>query len=109
MATNAQPPKTKERHRWDFEFKSKALKQLEKMPKEDRLRCFMALSSLLKSIDPKTHGDTKKVLSFDNLYRHRQGDYRILFELQCGQKVIANLSYKGTLIIIEIALHHTGY
>ena len=59
-------------------IKPSAAKEIESLPKTDRLRVVDRIQSL--ATDPRPVGCTK--LSGEEKYRVRQGDYRILYEIQ---------------------------
>ena len=59
-------------------IKSSAGKDIEAIPKRDRRRIVAKITSL--SIDPRPPGCEK--LSGHDQYRVRQGNYRILYEIQ---------------------------
>ena len=58
--------------------KPSAVKEIETLPKQDRPRIVRKISSLAR--DPRPPGCEK--LSVRDQYRLRQGDYRILYEIQ---------------------------
>ncbi len=59
-------------------IKPSAAKEIESIPKTDRLRVVDRIQSL--ATDPRPVGCTK--LSGEEKYRVRQGDYRMLYEIQ---------------------------
>jgi len=58
--------------------KPSAVKEIEALPRQDRPRIVAKISSLAR--DPRPPGSEK--LSGRDQYRLRQGDYRILYEIQ---------------------------
>lgn len=61
-----------------------AAKELESVPTKDRQRIVRRIEGLAE--DPRPVGAEK--LSGDDKYRIRQGDYRILYEIEDGQLVV---------------------
>ena len=65
-------------------IKSSAGKDIEALPKHDRRRIVVKITSL--SSDPRPPGCEK--LSGHDQYRIRQGNYRILYEIQDMDRVV---------------------
>jgi mRNA interferase RelE/StbE len=65
-------------------LKKSAAKEIEKLPQADRVRIIAKISDL--STNPRPDGCKK--LSGQEKYRIRQGDYRILYQIQDHQLVI---------------------
>ena len=65
-------------------IKPSAAKDLEALPKQDRRRIVAKITSL--STDPRPPGCEK--LSGHDQYRIRQGNYRILYEIQDSALVV---------------------
>ncbi len=63
---------------YSLQIKRSAAKELAALPKQDRRRVITRIQSLAG--EPRTVGAEK--LSVRELYRIRQGDYRILYEIQ---------------------------
>lgn len=59
-------------------IKPSAVKELDGIPRKDRLRIVMRIQSL--AADPRPVGCEK--LSADDRYRVRQGDYRVVYQVQ---------------------------
>jgi mRNA interferase RelE/StbE len=74
-------------------IKPSAVKELEAVPTKDRRRLVARLRAL--SIDPRPSGCEK--LSGHDLYRIRQGDYRLLYSIE-----------DRALIILVIKVGHRG-
>jgi mRNA interferase RelE/StbE len=66
-----------------------AQKQLDKILKIERDRLIVTLRSLAD--DPRPNG-VKKLKGYDNTYRVRVGDYRIIYEIKDGELVVLLLS-----------------
>ena len=58
-------------------IKKSAAKEIESIPKKDRIRIIEKIRSL--AADPHSHGSKK--LSGQEKYRIRQGNYRILYQV----------------------------
>jgi mRNA interferase RelE/StbE len=63
---------------YSVQIKPSAAKELEELPAKDRLRVVARINSLAD--DPRPVGSTK--LSTREIYRLRQGDYRILYIIE---------------------------
>ncbi len=63
--------------RYSLDFRKSAVKELEALPKRDLQRMLERIEAL--SDDPRPHGAEK--LTNDDKYRFRQGDYRVLYEI----------------------------
>jgi mRNA interferase RelE/StbE len=61
---------------YSLQIKPSAAKELEALPKKDRQRLAARIQAL--ATDPRPPG-CEKLSGQDNLYRVRQGDYRILY------------------------------
>lgn len=62
---------------YQIEFKPKAIKDLHKIPVNDRER----IINKIEAMQDDLQGDVKRLTNFTPEYRLRVGDYRILFEL----------------------------
>ncbi len=61
-----------------------AAKELEALPKKDRVRIISRIRDLAR--DPRPFGAEK--LSGDHKYRVRQGDFRILYEIADAELIV---------------------
>ena len=75
---------------FQLEFKPKAVKDLDKLPREIAARVIQKLESLQSGLKS---GDVKRLTNFSPEYRLRVGDYRALFEVE------------GTSIIVYRVIH----
>jgi len=66
-------------------IKASARKELEKIPKAIRVHLIDAINDL--AADPRPSG-CKKLLNFDNSFRIRQGDYRIIYRVSDNELTI---------------------
>ena len=62
---------------YSVDFRKSAVKELEALPRRDLQRIVERIETL--SGDPRPHGAEK--LTNDEKYRFRQGDYRVLYEI----------------------------
>ena len=62
---------------YQIEFKPKAIKDLQKIPVNDRER----IINKIEAMQDDLQGDVKRLTNFTPEYRLRVGYYRILFEL----------------------------
>ncbi len=65
-------------------IKPSASKELEALPKKDRVRVIAEIAGLAEN--PRPHGTEK--LSGEDKYRLRQGDYRVLYSIQDSSATI---------------------
>ena len=77
---------------YQIEIKPSASKELEKLPGQIIPRVVAAINELVK--DPYPQG-VKKLTGFENTYRIRVGDYRILYNI-----------YEDRLVIEIIRVRH---
>jgi mRNA interferase RelE/StbE len=82
--------------RYSLEIKRSAAKELALIPSKDRARVIARIQSL--AVDPRPNGAEK--LSGLERYRVRQGDYRILYEIE-GQVL--------RIIVVRIAHRRDVY
>jgi mRNA interferase RelE/StbE len=75
---------------YSIEFAPAAERDLKALPKPIQLQIGRRIDKL--AADPRPHG-VEKIKSEDDLYRVRQGDYRILYTIQ---------NKKLTIIIVKI-------
>ena len=61
--------------KYDFEFKPRAVRELERLPKLQRRRMVAKIEQLADNLQ----GDVKRLTNFMPEYRLRVGDYRVLF------------------------------
>jgi mRNA interferase RelE/StbE len=66
-----------------------AQKQLDNISKIERDRLILTLRSLAN--DPRPNG-VKKIKGYDNTYRVRVGDYRIIYEIKDRELIVLLLS-----------------
>ncbi|MBA3869183.1 MAG: hypothetical protein H0X30_08515 [Anaerolineae bacterium] len=82
-------------HKWLLTFE-------EKVPDE---------LSELQSENPSSVLGVKKLIEkrFEGLWRQRQGDYRIFFEILSGEIIDKKFTYKGKLNIISVVHRSHAY
>ena len=61
---------------WDYRLSDKALKNLKKFPRRDRVRVYETLEAMKGN---PFSGDLKPIQGEENLWRRRVGAYRIYF------------------------------
>ncbi len=78
---------------YSLEIKRSAAKELAQLPPKDRGRIVMRIQAL--AVEPRPVGAEK--LSSQERYRVRQGDYRILYEIedQVLRVVIVKIAHRG--------------
>ena len=69
---------------YNVSIKPSALKELEQIPKKDRLRVAERIRNL--AIEPRPHGCQK--LSGEERYRIRQGVYRIIYSIEDQIRIV---------------------
>lgn len=72
------------------EFRRAALKQLESLPEESRLRILERLKLLRQGLQ----GDVKRLTNHSPEYRLRVGDYRVLFDIDDDLILIREVSHR---------------
>ncbi|MFM6371867.1 MAG: type II toxin-antitoxin system RelE family toxin, partial [Dolichospermum sp.] len=63
---------------YQIEFKPKAIKDLQKIPVNDR----EPIINKIEAMQDDLQGDVKRLTNFTPEYRLRVGDYRVLFEVE---------------------------
>ncbi|MBA4379728.1 MAG: hypothetical protein C0393_03435 [Anaerolinea sp.] len=76
---------------YQIEFKSSALKELERLPRQIIPRAIAAIKGLAESPFPP---GVKKLAGFERTYRVRVGDYRILYEIHEDRLIIEIIRVK---------------
>jgi len=75
---------------YEVEFKPKALKDCNKIPKKDVRRIFEKIEMMQHNLE----GDVKKLTNFTPEYRLRAGSYRVLFEIEYDIIVIYRILHR---------------
>ena len=65
--------------RYRVEFTTAAAKEVRKLDPQLRRRILAGISDLER--EPRPHGGVRKLAGFDNAWRVRIGDYRVLYEV----------------------------
>jgi len=98
-------------HKWLLTFEEKVPDDLSELPSKDRMVNFHSITELLVSDNPSGVTGVKKLVEkrFEGLWRQRQGDYRIFFEIVSGEIIDKNFTYKGKLHIVSIVHRSRAY
>jgi len=72
-------------------FERRVLKDLDRLPKQDLMRVDNNIRLLLQNPLPP---GSKKLIGERNLYRVRQGDYRIIYSVDHGSKEVRILGVR---------------
>jgi mRNA interferase RelE/StbE len=73
--------------KYAFRWRERAVRQLRAIPQSAALTILRALTPL--GDDPRRqHADVRKLSGYDDRYRLRVGDYRVIYEVADGQLVI---------------------
>ncbi len=73
--------------KYAFRWRERAVRQLRVIPQPAALTILRALAPL--GDDPRrSDADVKKLAGYDDRYRLRVGDYRVIYEVMDGQLVI---------------------
>jgi mRNA interferase RelE/StbE len=75
---------------YSIELKPRAIKDLKKLPPEDRRR----IVAKIEMMQDNLAGDVKKLTNLTPEYRLRVGDYRVLFEVDQAQIVIYRVKHR---------------
>lgn len=75
---------------WAIEYTPRARKSLKKIDNTAQKRIKGELGERLATHhDPRVHHKVQKIKGWDNLFRYRVGDYRVLFEVYENKVVIS--------------------
>jgi mRNA interferase RelE/StbE len=75
---------------YEIEIKSRAMKDLERVPVSDAKRVLAKVELLRAGLV----GDIKRLTNFTPEYRLRVGVYRVLFELESGKVVVYRVLHR---------------
>jgi mRNA-degrading endonuclease RelE of RelBE toxin-antitoxin system len=97
--------------KWKLRYQKTAQKQIAKLSSKDWARVSHSIDELAMADNPSFVPGVKHIQGTSNpkQWRQRQGDYRIIFEIESSQFVEMEVEYKGRIMINSISLHHTGY
>ncbi len=70
-------------------WKPKAVKQASKLPKQDRARIVSKVSELAHWPGCMQSSDIKPLKNHAHQYRLRVGNYRVLFDIESGLKIVS--------------------
>jgi mRNA-degrading endonuclease RelE of RelBE toxin-antitoxin system len=88
--------------KWLLDITPKAEKDIKGLPQKDADSVLDKLADLLFVDNPLIVPGIKKVKESNNLWRARQGNYRILFTLDSTPVTRDGVTYKGTLIVANV-------
>lgn len=75
---------------YEIEFKPKAIKDLDSLPRETARRILEKAGRLQNNLQ----GDVKRLTNFTPEYRLRVGDYRVLFEVEGNRVVVYRIGHR---------------
>lgn len=97
-------------HKWYFSPSKISRQQIWDLPYKQRLLIYKRLQSLLESDNPKALPEVKKLVDVEgDVWRARQGDYRIIFTLDSQKLEHDNHEYAGTLTILAVLHRSEAY
>ena len=70
--------------KYDLLIKPSAVKEIEELPRKDRTKIARKIQKL--AAEPRPHGSEK--LSAEERYRVRQGNYRVVYSIDDGKRVV---------------------
>ena len=76
---------------YQIKFKPKAIKDLQKIPVNDRER----IINKIEAMQDDFQGDVKRLTNFTPEYRLRVGDYRVLFELEEQTIIVYRVKHRS--------------
>ncbi len=76
---------------YQIEFKPKAIKDLQKIPVNDR----EGIINKIEAMQDDLQGDVKRLTNFTPEYRFRVGDYRVLFELEEQTIIVYRVKHRS--------------
>ena len=88
-------------YKWHFVFTDAALEQIKRLSSKDRAAVFASIAELLFEDNPLSGRNIGKVKQ-SQLWRKRQGNYRITFTLLSEPVIHDENSYKGTVTITRV-------
>lgn len=77
-------------------------KALSKLPRSDKLAVFDSLAKLAQAENPCAVPGVKRITTSESLWRQRQGDYRILFEIRSDLVIHLKCEYRGTIFVENV-------
>jgi len=77
-------------YKFTFEIKEKALKSLQALPKHQ----FKQIGHAMDSLQQNFSGDIKKLKGYEDRYRLRVGDVRVLFKLVKTHITVYLIAYR---------------
>jgi mRNA interferase RelE/StbE len=75
---------------YEIEFKPRALKDLQALPKSTQQRIVVKIEGLADNLA----GDVKHLTNFTPEYRLRVGDYRVLFEVEGNNLIMYRILHR---------------
>jgi mRNA-degrading endonuclease RelE of RelBE toxin-antitoxin system len=97
------------RHKWLLAFEPEVVGQLARLPSRDRMAVFRSLAELLRADNPKAVPNVRKVVLSEDIWRQRQGDFRILFRLEPGKVTHLDCDYVGILHLLAVLRRDKAY
>jgi mRNA interferase RelE/StbE len=79
---------------YQIEFKPKAIKDLQKIPVNERER----IINKIEAMQDDLQGDVKHLTNFTPEYRLRVGDYRVLFELEEQTIIVYRVKHRIAIL-----------
>jgi len=76
--------------RYEILIMPRAVKQLKKLPKQDRQR----LDRAILSMEDDMTGDVKRLVNHDPRFRLRVGEFRVLFNVEGQRLIIHQVSHR---------------
>ncbi len=76
---------------YEIEFKPRAVKDLQSLPKSMAQRIVEKVEALRADLG----GDVKRLTNFTPEYRLRVGDYRVLFEVEASKVIIYRVKHRS--------------
>lgn len=92
-------------HRWKLRVEKAAQKEFDRLSSKDKRLIFSSLEELLRAENPCAVLGVERLKASECTWKFRQGNYRVFFQIASVSFEI----YKGTLVVTNIAIHHTGY
>ena len=90
-------------YKWLLKIEPEARKNVAALPTSAlRMSIFRSIRELLEADNPFFVSDVLKIKKYKNVWRKRQGDYRIFFTLNSTPVKRDKHQYKGTLYLLTI-------
>lgn len=89
--------------KWLLNTRPIAVEAINELPRKDALAVLDSIEKLLGADNPAAVAGVKKIKGRDGVWRQRKGNQRIFFSLDSTPVTRGDLTYKGTLTVIDVS------